>query len=173
VAGFGAFSVGRTLMRARLRGTELYFDCREWGGHRRRGRMREKTVAFVDSCGRGRDQRVQAGFTPLSAKMPLVTRPSRTGTLCRGDPERYTLDANVEGYGGAGGEPGRGRSSASAPAMRDARWRAHAERYRPRSKLVVIVTAAHGAIIDRAQAIVRRCGRRSSSACVTCGGRVK
>jgi proline iminopeptidase len=148
-------------MRAKLRGTELYFDVEGMGLVPDGDVMREKPVAFVIHGGPGGDHTgFKPAFTPLSAKMQLVYFDHRgQGRSAEGDPKRYTLDENVEdmealrGHLGLGPIVSIGTSYGGMVAM------AHAARYPASvSHLVLIVTAAHSGFIDRAQAIVRERG---------------
>ena len=148
-------------MRAKLRGTELYFDVEGMGLVPDGDVMREKPVAFVIHGGPGGDHTgFKPAFTPLSAKMQLVYFDHRgQGRSAEGDPERYTLDENVEDmealrrHLGLGPIVSIGTSYGGMVAM------AHAVRYPASvSHLVLIVTAAHSGFIDRAQAIVRERG---------------
>ncbi len=99
-------------------------------------------------------------MSPLAERMQLVYFDHRgQGRSDRGDPTRYTLDENVEDmealrrYLGFGRVVSIGTSYGGMVAM------AHAARYPDAvSHLVLIVTAAHGGFIARAQAIVAERG---------------
>jgi proline iminopeptidase len=147
-----------TLMRARLRGTEIYFDVEGMGLVPDGDVMRERPVALVVHGGPGGDHTgFKPAFTPLSAQMQLVYFDHRgQGRSAEGDPARYTLDENVEDmealrqHLGLGPVVIIGTSYGGMVAM------AHAARYPASvSHLVLIVTAAHSGFIARAQAIVR------------------
>jgi proline iminopeptidase len=148
-------------MRAAVRDTELYFDIEGMGlvpdGHV----MRERPVGFLIHGGPGGDHSgFKPAFTPLSERMQLVYFDHRgQGRSAKGDPAKYTLDENVEDmealrrHLGLGPIVSMGTSYGGMVAM------AHAARYPDAvSHLVLIVTAAHGGFIARAQEIVRERG---------------
>ncbi len=146
-------------MRARLRGTELYFDVEGMGLVPDGGTMRERPTAFLIHGGPGGDHTgFKPAFTPLSAWMQLVYFDHRgQGRSAQADPETYTLDQNVEDmealrlHLGLGPIVSIGTSYGGMVAM------AHAARYpNSVSHLVLIVTASHSGFIDRAQQIVRQ-----------------
>jgi proline iminopeptidase len=150
-----------TLMRAKLRGTELYFDIEGMGLVPDGEVMREKPVAFVIHGGPGGDHTgFKPAFTPLSAKMQLVYFDHRgQGRSAEGDPKRYTLDENVEDMEGLRQHLGLGPIVSIGTSYGGMVAMAHAARYPASvSHLVLIVTAAHSGFIGRAQAIVRERG---------------
>jgi proline iminopeptidase len=150
-----------TLMRAKLRGTELYFDVEGMGLVPDGEVMREKPVAFVIHGGPGGDHTgFKPAFTPLSAKMQLVYFDHRgQGRSAEGDPKRYTLDENVEDMEGLRQHLGLGPIVSIGTSYGGMVAMAHAARYPASvSHLVLIVTAAHSGFIGRAQAIVRERG---------------
>ncbi|MDB5370582.1 MAG: prolyl aminopeptidase [Roseomonas sp.] len=145
-------------MRARIRGTEIYFDVEGMGLVPDGPRMRERPVAFVLHGGPGGDHSgFKPGFSPLAERMQLVYIDHRgQGRSAKGDPETYTLDENVEDmealrqYLGLGPIVSIGTSYGGMVAM------AHAARYPDSvSHLVCVVTAAHSGFNERAQEIVR------------------
>ena len=145
-------------MRARLRGTEIYFDVEGMGLVPDGDAMRERPMAFLIHGGPGGDHTgFKPAFTPLSARMQLVYFDHRgQGRSAQGDPATYTLDQNVEDmealrqHLGLGPIVSIGTSYGGMVAM------AHAARYPASvSHLVLIVTAAHSGFIARAQQIVR------------------
>ena len=85
-------------MRAKIRGTEIYFDVEGSGLVVDGPRMREKPVAFVIHGGPGADHTsYKPTFSPLSQKMQLVYFDHRgQGRSARGPKETYTLENNVE-----------------------------------------------------------------------------
>ena len=148
-------------MRARIRDTEIYFDVEGAGLVADGPRMREKPVAFVLHGGPGGDHSgFKPGMTPLAEKMQLVYFDHRgQGRSAQGDPERYTLDENVEDmealrrHLGLGPIVSIGTSYGGMVAM------AHAARYPASvSHLVLIVTAAHAGFHARAREIVAERG---------------
>jgi proline iminopeptidase len=148
-------------MFAAVRGTRIYFDVEGMGLVPDGRRMRERPVAMVIHGGPGGDHSgFKPGFSPLTARMQMVYFDHRgQGRSERGDPASYTLDENVEDmealrrHLGVGPIVSIGTSYGGMVAM------AHAARYPDAvSHLVLIVTAAHGGFIPRAQAIMRERG---------------
>jgi proline iminopeptidase len=148
-------------MRAKVRGTEIYFDVEGMGLVPDGNRMREQPVAFVIHGGPGGDHSgFKPGMSPLAAKMQLVYFDHRgQGRSARGDVETYTLDENVEDmealrrHLGLGPIVSIGTSYGGMVAM------AHAARYPDSvSHLILIVTAAHAGFNARARQIVAERG---------------
>jgi proline iminopeptidase len=148
-------------MFAAVRGTRIYFDVEGSGLVPDGPAMRERPVAMVIHGGPGGDHSgFKPGFTPLAARMQLVYFDHRgQGRSDAADPATYTLDENVEDmealrrHLGLGPIVSIGTSYGGMVAM------AHAARHPDAvSHLVLIVTAAHGGFIPRAQAIVRERG---------------
>lgn len=145
-------------MLAHVRGTTLYFDVEGAGLVPDGPTMRERPAALVIHGGPGGDH---AGFkpamSPLADVMQLIYFDHRgQGRSGRGDPARYTLDENVEDmealrrHLGLGPVVSIGTSYGGMVAM------AHAARFPEAvSKLVLIVTAAHGGFMPRAEQFVR------------------
>ena len=140
-------------MRAKVRGTEIYFDVEGAALVPDGATMRERPVAFVLHGGPGGDHSgFKPGMSPLAAHMQLVYIDHRGhGRSAPGDPSLYTLDENVEDlealrrYLGLGPIVVIGTSYGGMVAM------AHAARYPASvSKLVLIVTAADGSFRERA-----------------------
>jgi proline iminopeptidase len=150
-------------MKAKLRGTELYFDVEGVG----LGPEGERPVAMLIHGGPGGDHTgLRKGFSQMSSSMQLVYFDHRgQGRSARGDPEKYNLDENVEDmealrqYLGIGPIISIGHSYGGMVAL------AHAARY-PASvaKLVLTVTAAHGGFITRAQEILKERGTAEQQA---------
>lgn len=148
-------------MRARIRDTEIYFDIEGLGLVPDGPRMRERPVAMILHGGPGGDHSgFKPAFSPLADRMQLVYVDHRgQGRSAKGDPERYTLDENVEDlealrqYLGLGPIVSIGTSYGGMVAL------AHAARYPASvSHLVCVVTAAHSGFIPRAQQIVAERG---------------
>lgn len=148
-------------MRARIRGTEIYFDIEGAGLVPDGPRMRERPVAFIIHGGPGGDHSgFKPAMSPLAERMQLVYFDHRgQGRSARGDPATYTLDENVEDmealrqHLGLGPVVSIGTSYGGMVAM------AHAARYPGSvSHLILVVTAAHGGFIVRAREIVRERG---------------
>ncbi len=148
-------------MHATVRGTRIYFDVEGMGLVPDGPVMRQRPVAMVIHGGPGSDHTgFKPGFCPLAARLQLVYFDHRgQGRSDAADPATYTLDENVEDmealrrHLGLGPIVSIGTSYGGMVAM------AHAARYPDAvSHLVLIVTAAHGGFIPRAQAIVRERG---------------
>jgi proline iminopeptidase len=148
-------------MFATIRGTRIYFDIDGAGLVPDGPRMRERPAGFVIHGGPGGDH---TGFKPamsaLTDTLQLVYFDHRgQGRSATGDPALYTLDENVEDmealrrHLGLGPIVSIGTSYGGMVAM------AHAARYPEAvSRLILIVTAAHGGFIPRAMQIVRERG---------------
>jgi proline iminopeptidase len=148
-------------MFASVRGTRIYFDVEGMGLVPDGATMRERPVAMVIHGGPGGDHSgFKPAFSPLAARMQLVYFDHRgQGRSDPADPATYTLDENVEDlealrrHLGLGPIVSIGTSYGGMVAM------AHAARYPDAvSHLVLIVTAAHGGFIPRAEAFVRERG---------------
>ena len=144
-------------MRARIRGTEIYFDVEGCGLVPDGNRMVERPTALVIHGGPGGDHTgFKPGFAPLAERMQLVYFDHRgQGRSAKGDPATYTLDENVEDmealrlHLGLGPIVSIGTSYGGMVAM------AHAARYPASvSHLVLVVTAAHAGFNARAREIV-------------------
>ena len=148
-------------MRAAIRDTEIYFDVDGAGLVPDGPRMRERPTAFLIHGGPGTDHAGQkTRYGRLTEKMQLVYFDHRgQGRSGRGNPERYTLDENVEDmealrqYLGLGPIVSIGTSYGGVVAM------AHAARYpKSVSHLVLVVTVAHAGYVERAKEIVAQRG---------------
>ena len=148
-------------MRARIRGTEIYFDVDGAGLVPDGPRMREKPAAFVIHGGPGGDHSdMKLGFARLTDRLQVIYFDHRgQGRSARGDVARYTLDENVEDmealreHLGLGPIVSIGTSYGGMVAM------AHAARYPGSvSHLILVVTAAHAGFNARARAIVAERG---------------
>ena len=152
-------------MFAPIRGTTLYFDIEGAGLVPDGPVMREKPVAFIIHGGPGGDH---SGFKPVMSPLAETAQlvyfdhrgQGRSGLADPdADPARFTLDENVEDmetlrrHLGLGPIVSIGTSYGGMVAM------AHAARYPDAvSRLILIVTAAHGGFIPRAIEIVRARG---------------
>src|ERR1700691_4155353 len=152
-------------MYASIRGTCLYFDIEGAGLVPDGPVMREKPVAFIIHGGPGGDH---SGFKPVMSPLAETAQlvyfdhrgQGRSGLADPdADPQRFTLDENVEDmealrrYLGFGPIVSIGTSYGGMVAM------AHAARYPEAvSHLLLIVTAAHGGFIPRAQQILQERG---------------
>jgi proline iminopeptidase len=152
-------------MLASLRDTRIYFDIEGAGLVPDGPVMREQPVALVVHGGPGGDHSgFKPAMSPLAEQMQLVyfdhRGQGRSGLADpAADPARFTLDENVadmealRAWLGLGPVVSIGTSYGGMVAM------AHAARHPDAvSHLVLIVTAAHGGFIPRAEAIVRERG---------------
>ena len=148
-------------MFAAVRGTRIYFDVEGAGLVPDGPAMRERPVAMVIHGGPGGDHSgFKPSFSPLADHMQLVYFDHRgQGRSAAGDPATYTLDENVADMEALRRHLGLGPIVAIGTSYGGMVAMAHAARYPEAvSHLVLIVTAAHGGFIPRAQAIVREHG---------------
>jgi len=148
-------------MRARIRGTEIFFDVEGASLVPDGDRMREKPTAFLIHGGPGADHTgYKETCTPLAERMQLVYFDHRgQGRSSKTDAQKYHLDDNVEDLEALREHLGLesivsiGTSYGGMVAM------AHAARYpKSVSHLVLIVTAAHSGLVKRAQEIAAERG---------------
>jgi proline iminopeptidase len=152
-------------MFATLRDTSLFFDVEGVGFVPDGPTMVQHRPAMVIHGGPGGDHSgFRPAMTPLAATLQLIYfdhRGNGRSALADpgGDPARFTLDENVEDmealrrYLGLGKIVSIGTSYGGMVAM------AHAARYPDAvSHLILIVTAAHGGFVSRAEAFVRAHG---------------
>ena len=148
-------------MHAKLRDTTLFFDVEGAGLVPDGPAMRERPVAMVIHGGPGGDHTgFKPAMSPLADTMQLVYFDHRgQGRSATGDPARYTLDENVADmealrqHLGLGPVVSIGTSYGGMVAM------AHAARHPDAvAKLILIVTAAHGGFVPRAEAFIRAHG---------------
>ncbi|HTN10322.1 MAG TPA: alpha/beta fold hydrolase [Acetobacteraceae bacterium] len=157
-------------MRAAIRDTEIYFDIEGAGLVPDGDRMREQPVAFVLHGGPGGDHSgFKPGMTPLASRMQLVYIDHRgQGRSAKGDPQRYTLDENVEDMEALRRHLGLGPIVSIGTSYGGMVALAHAARYPASvSHLVLIVTASHAGFNARAQQIVAERGTPEQKA--VCG----
>ena len=144
-------------MHAAIRDTRIYFDIEGSGLVADGNEMLERPAAFVIHGGPGGDH---TGFKPgmgaLADRLQLVYFDHRgQGRSDRGDPALYTLDENVEDMEALRRHLGLERIVSIGTSYGGMVAMAHAARYPDAvSHLVLIVTAAHGGFIPRAQQIV-------------------
>jgi proline iminopeptidase len=144
-------------MYAAIRDTSLYFDIDGMGLAPVGPRMVERPTAFVIHGGPGGDHTsFKSAFAPLSADIQLVYFDHRgQGRSAKGDPERYTLDENVEDMEALRRHLGLGPIVSIGTSYGGMVAQAHAARYPDAvSHLILCVTAAHGGFIERAQQII-------------------
>lgn len=144
-------------MRAKIRDTELYFDVDGMGLVPDGAGMRERPTAFLIHGGPGTDHAgLKARYSKLAERMQLVYFDHRgNGRSARGNPQKYTLDENVEDmealrkYLGLGPIVSIGTSYGGTVAL------AHAARYPDSvSHLIVVVAVSNSRYVSRAREIV-------------------
>lgn len=148
-------------MRASVRDTEIFFDIDGAGLVVEGARTYERPTAFLVHGGPGTDHiSWKARYAALAQKMQVVYFDHRgQGRSARGDPQKYTLDENVEDmealrrYLGLGPIVSIGASYGGRVAM------AHAARYPESvSHLVLIATSAQPDSARRAREIAAERG---------------
>ena len=148
-------------MRARIRDTEIYFDVDGAGLVPDGAAMRERPVGFAIHGGPGGDHSgFKPGYAALTAAMQVVYFDHRgQGRSARGDPARWTLDETVEDMEALRRHLGLGPIVSIGTSYGGMVAQAHAARYPEAvSHLILLVTAAHGGFIPRAEAFVRAHG---------------
>jgi proline iminopeptidase len=123
--------------------------------------MRQRPEAMIIHGGPGGDHSgFKPALSPLSDTMQLIYFDHRgQGRSERGDPSRYTLDENVEDMEALRRHLGLGRIVSIGTSYGGMVAMAHAARHPEAvSHLVLVVTAAHGGFIERAQALVAERG---------------
>jgi proline iminopeptidase len=155
-------------MRAHIRDTEIFFDVDGAGLVPDGPRMCERPTAFLIHGGPGSDHTsLKARYCALAQKMQVVYFDHRGhGRSARGDPQRYTLEENVEDmealrcYLGLGPILSIGTSYGGMVAM------AHAARYpQSVSHLILVATVAHAGYVERARQIVAERGTPEQRIC--------
>ena len=140
-------------MRAAVRGTEIYFDVEGAALVPDGSSMREKPVALVLHGGPGGDHTgFKPGMSTLAEHMQLIYIDHRGhGRSAPGDPALYTLDENVEDLEALRLHLGLGPCVVIGTSYGGMVAMAYAARHPDSvSKLVLVVTAAHGAFRERA-----------------------
>src|SRR3954454_3076184 len=148
-------------MHASVRGTRIYFDVEGAGLVPDGASMRQKPETMIIHGGPGGDHSgFKPALSPLSETMQLVYFDHRgQGRSDRADPERYTLDENVEDMEALRRYLGLGKIVSIGTSYGGMVGMAHAARYPDAvSHLVLVVTAAHSGFIQRAQEIVAERG---------------
>ena len=154
-------------MRARIRDTEIFFDVEGMGLVPEGAAMRERPVAFAIHGGPGGDHSgFKPGYSALTEAMQVVYFDHRgQGRSARGDPARWTLDENVEDMEALRRHLGLGPIVSIGTSYGGMVAQAHAARYPEAvSRLVLLVTAAHGGFIPAAEAFIRAHGTAEQKA---------
>ena len=159
-------------MRARIRDTTIYFDVEGAGLVPDGAAMRERPVAVAVHGGPGGDHSAfKPGYSALAAAMQVVYFDHRgQGRSARdGDPARWTLDENVEDMEALRRHLGLGQVVSIGTSYGGMVAMAHAARYPGAvSRMILLVTAAHGGFVPRAEAFVRAQGTpEQQAACET------
>ena len=158
-------------MRAAIRDTEIFFDIEGCGLVPDGPVMRERPVAFAIHGGPGGDHSgFKPGYTALTSAMQVVYFDHRgQGRSARGDPARWTLDENVEDMEALRRHLGLDRIVSIGTSYGGMVAQAHAARYPDSvSHLVLLVTAAHGGFIPKAEAFIAAHGTAEQQAvCAT------
>ncbi len=148
-------------MKAPIRGTSIWFDIDGASLVVDGSRMRERPTAFLVHGGPGVDHSgYKVRYAALARKMQVVYFDHRGhGRSASGDPQKYTLDENVEDmealrrYLGLGPIVSLGGSYGGMVAM------AHAARYpQSVSHLILACTASHAGFIARGRQMVAEHG---------------
>lgn len=148
-------------MRARVRGTEIYFDVEGAGLVPDGPRIVEKPVAFIIHGGPGGDHTgYKPGMSPLADVMQLVYFDHRgQGRSARGPKETYTLDNNVEDMEALRQHLGLDRIVVLGMSYGGMVALAYAVRYPDNvSHLIAAVTAPSYRFLERAKAILSERG---------------
>lgn len=158
-------------MRAAIRDTAIFFDIEGCGLVPDGPVMRERPVAFAIHGGPGGDHSgFKPGYTALTEAMQVVYFDHRgQGRSGRGDPARWTLDENVEDMEALRRHLGLGKIVSVGTSYGGMVAQAHAARYPDSvSHLVLLVTAAHGGFIPKAEAFIAAHGTEEQKAvCAT------
>lgn len=144
-----------------MRDTRLYFDIDGAGLVPEHGAMRQRPEAMLIHGGPGGDHSgFKPAMSPLSDTMQVVYFDHRgQGRSERGDPARYTLDENVEDMEALRRHLGLGPIVSIGTSYGGMVGMAHAARYPEAvSRLILVVTAAHGGFMARAQELVEQRG---------------
>lgn len=148
-------------MFASVRGTRLYFDVDGVGLAPIGPAMVERPTAFVIHGGPGGDHSAfKSAFSSLTDQMQLVYFDHRgQGRSEKGDPDRYTLDENVEDMEALRRHLGLGPIVTIGTSYGGMVAQAHAARYPDAvSHVILCVTAAHAGFNARAQQIIAERG---------------
>jgi proline iminopeptidase len=148
-------------MYAAVRDTKLYFDVEGMGLVPDGNRMAERPAALVIHGGPGGDHTgFKPAFSPLASRLQLVYFDHRgQGRSQAGDPEKYTLDENVEDMEALRRHLGLGPIVAIGTSYGGMVAMAHAARHpQSVSHLILIVTAAHNGFMERSRQIVAERG---------------
>ena len=148
-------------MRARIRGTEIFFDVEGAALVPDGTRMVERPVAFLLHGGPGGDHSgFKPAFSPLAERMQLVYVDHRgQGRSARGPRETYTLDNNVEDLEALRQHLGLEKVVVIGVSYGGMVALAYASRYPESvSHLVAIVTSPSFRFLERARAILAERG---------------
>lgn len=148
-------------MRAKIRGTEIFFDVEGAALVPDGPRMREKPVAFLLHGGPGGDHTgFKPAYSPLAERMQLIYVDHRgQGRSARGPKETYTLDNNVEDLEALRQHLGLDKVVVIGVSYGGMVALAYASRYPESvSHLIAVVTSPSYTFLERAQAILAERG---------------
>ncbi len=148
-------------MKARIRGTEIWFDVNGAGLVPDGPRMVEKPVAFVLHGGPGADHSYyKPALDSLTEKMQLVYIDHRgQGRSARGDRSTYTLENNIEDLEALRNHLGLDKIVVFGASYGGMVALSYAARYPQNvSHLIALVTAAHAGTLERAKELLAERG---------------
>lgn len=148
-------------MKARIRGTEIWFDINGSSLVPNGPRMVEKPVAFVLHGGPGGDHSYyKPGLDPLTDKMQLVYIDHRgQGRSGRGERSTYTLENNVEDLEALRVHLGLDKIVLFGASYGGMVALSYAVRYPQNvSHLIALVTSAHAGTLERAKELLAERG---------------
>ncbi len=154
-------------MFAAIRDTKIYFDVDGVGLAPEGNAMVEHPTAFAIHGGPGGDHSAfKSTFEPLTDRMQFVYFDHRgQGRSAVGDPDRYTLDENVEDMEALRRHLGLGPIVSIGTSYGGMVAQAHAARYPDAvSHLILCVTASHGGFIPAAQKFIASHGTAEQKA---------
>ena len=163
-------------MFAAIRDTSLYFDVDGVGLAPIGDAMVERPTAFIIHGGPGGDHSAfKSTLGALTSDMQLVYFDHRgQGRSAVGDPDRYTLDENVEDMEALRRHLGLGPIVSIGTSYGGMVGMAHAARYpQSVSRLVLCVTAAHAGFVKRAEDFIAAHGtdeQKAACALLWAGG---
>lgn len=148
-------------MKARIRGTEIWFDVNGAGLVPDGPRMVEQPIAFVLHGGPGGDHSYyKPALDPLTDKMQLVYVDHRgQGRSGRGDRSTYTLENNVEDLEALRIHLGLDKVVIFGASYGGMVALTYASRYPQNvSHLIALVTSAHAGMLERAKELLAERG---------------
>jgi proline iminopeptidase len=148
-------------MKAKVRGTEIYFDVEGVGLKGEEDRMVERPVMFVAHGGPGGDHSsYKPSISPLADRVQIVYWDHRgQGRSARGPQDTYTLENNVEDLEALRQHLGLDKIVLLGTSYGGMVALSYAVRYPENlSHLIAVVTAANSRFLERAREIVSERG---------------